>query len=320
MRIAWLAFAATLILAGTLGAEAQVAYPASPIKIVVGFPPGVPGDVMARILAPKLAEGLGQPVIVENKPGAGSSIGADYVAKSPPDGYTLYISSIANSVNHNVNKLPFHFLNDLAPISLVADVPGLLVAHPSVPANLKDFIAAAKAKPEAFSYGSSGPGTSTHLYGELFNLATGTKLTHIPYKGSSQALTDLLGGQIQVMFTPGSTVLANVKAGQIRALAAIGQRRMPALPDVPTFAEQGIAGYEAAFWFGLNAPAGTPAPVISRLNREMVRVLAMADVRDQLLAQGIEPVSSSTERFGQFMREDVEKWARVVKAAGVRAQ
>lgn len=319
MRIFWSALAA-LLLSGATGALAQAAYPTSPIKIVVGFPPGVPADVMSRILAPKLAEGLGQPVVVVNKPGAGSSIGADAVAKAAPDGYTLYISSIANTVNHNVNKLPFNFVTDLAPISLVADVPGLLVAHPSVPGTLKEFIAAAKAKPEAFSYGSSGPGTATHLYGELFNLATGTKLAHIPYKGSSQALTDLLGGRIQVMFTPGSTVLANVKAGQIKALAAVGQRRMAALPDVPTFAEEGIAGYEAAFWFGLNAPAATPAPIIARLNQEMVRVLALPDVRAQLLPHGIEPVSSSSESFGAFIRQDMEKWARVVKASGVRAE
>ncbi len=319
MRIFWSVLAA-LLLSGATGALAQAAYPTSPIKIVVGFPPGVPADVMSRILAPKLAEGLGQPVVVVNKPGAGSSIGADAVAKAAPDGYTLYISSIANTVNHNVNKLPFNFVTDLAPISLVADVPGLFVAHPSVPGTLKEFIAAAKAKPEAFSYGSSGPGTATHLYGELFNLATGTKLAHIPYKGSSQALTDLLGGRIQVMFTPGSTVLANVKAGQIKALAAVGQRRMAALPDVPTFAEEGIAGYEAAFWFGLNAPAATPAPIIARLNQEMVRVLALPDVRAQLLPHGIEPVSSSSESFGAFIRQDMEKWARVVKASGVRAE
>jgi tripartite-type tricarboxylate transporter receptor subunit TctC len=319
MRIFWSALAA-LLLSGATGALAQAAYPTSPIKIVVGFPPGVPADVMSRILAPKLAEGLGQPVVVVNKPGAGSSIGADAVAKAAPDGYTLYISSIANTVNHNVNKLPFNFVTDLTPISLVADVPGLFVAHPSVPGTLKEFIAAAKAKPEAFSYGSSGPGTATHLYGELFNLATGTKLAHIPYKGSSQALTDLLGGRIQVMFTPGSTVLANVKAGQIKALAAVGQRRMAALPDVPTFAEEGIAGYEAAFWFGLNAPAATPAPIIARLNQEMVRVLALPDVRAQLLPHGIEPVSSSSESFGAFIRQDMEKWARVVKASGVRAE
>jgi tripartite-type tricarboxylate transporter receptor subunit TctC len=309
-----------MLLGGATGAWAQATYPTRSIKIVVGFPPGVPGDVMARILAPKLAAGLGQPVVVENKPGAGSSIGAGAVAAADPDGYTLYISSIANTVNHNVGKLRFNFVTDLAPISLIADVPGLLVAHPSVPGTLREFIAAAKAKPEDFSYGSSGPGTSTHLYGELFNVATGTKLTHVPYKGSSQALTDLLGGRIQVMFTPGSTVLANVQAGQVKALAAIGQHRLAALPDVATFAEQGVAGYESAFWFGLNAPAATPAAIIGRLNHEVVQALALADVRAELLTQGIEPVSSSSESFGAFIRRDVEKWARVVTASGVRAE
>lgn len=312
-----MAFLAALSL--LTGATAQT-YPASPIKIIVGFPPGVPGDVMARIMAAKLAEGLGQPVVVENKPGAGSSIGADFVAKSAPDGYTLFISSIANSVNHNVNKVSFHLAEDLAPISLVADVPGLLVAHPSAPGTLKELIAAAKAKPNDFSYGSSGPGTSTHLYGELLNLTTGTKLVHIPYKGSSQAVTDLLAGRIQVMFTPASTVLPHVRAGKLKALAAIGQARVSALPDTPTFAEAGIAGYESAFWFGLNAPAGTPKAIVERLNKETVRVLALPEVRAQLIAQSIEPASSTSERFGEFLRQDIAKWARVVKAAGVKPE
>ena len=312
-----MAFLAALSL--STGATAQT-YPASPIKIIVGFPPGVPGDVMARIMAAKLAEGLGQPVVVENKPGAGSSIGADFVAKSAPDGYTLFISSIANSVNHNVNKVSFHLAEDLAPISLVADVPGLLVAHPSAPGTLKELIAAAKAKPNDFSYGSSGPGTSTHLYGELLNLTTGTKLVHIPYKGSSQAVTDLLAGRIQVMFTPASTVLPHVRAGKLKALAAIGQARVSALPDTPTFAEAGIAGYESAFWFGLNAPAGTPKAIVERLNKETVRVLALPEVRAQLIAQSIEPASSTSERFGEFLRQDIAKWARVVKAAGVKPE
>jgi tripartite-type tricarboxylate transporter receptor subunit TctC len=271
-------------------------------------------------MAPKLSEGLGQPVIVENKPGAGSSIAADYVAKSDPDGYTLYVTSIANSVNQSLSKLPFDLLKDLAPISLVSDVPGLLVAHPSVPGTLGEFIAAAKAKPDAFSYGSSGPGTATHLWGELLNLNTGTKLVHVPYKGTSQTLTDLLAGRIQVMFTPASTVLAHVRAGTVKALAALGQKRPTALPDVPTFAEAGIEGYEAAFWFGLNAPAATPKPIVDRLNREVVRVLALPDVREKMLAQTIEPVSSTSQALGDFLRRDVEKWARVVQAAGVKVE
>jgi tripartite-type tricarboxylate transporter receptor subunit TctC len=320
MRIHLAVLAAALSLGMADAASAQAAYPQRTIKIVVGFPPGVPGDVMARIIAAKLAEGFGQPVIVENRPGAGSSTAADAVAKAEPDGYTLFVSSIANSVNQNVSTLPFHLAKDLAPVSLIADVPGLLVAHPSVPGTVPSLIAAAKAKPDAFSYGSSGPGTSSHLYGELFNLATGTKLLHIPYKGSSQTLTDLLSGQIQLMFTPASTVIPNVQAGQIKAMAAIGQKRLAALPEVATFTELGIAGYEAAFWFGLNAPAATPKEIIERLNKEIVRVLALPDVREKLMAQSIEPVSSTSAGFGDFLRQDLEKWARVVKAAGVKAQ
>jgi tripartite-type tricarboxylate transporter receptor subunit TctC len=271
-------------------------------------------------MAPRLAEGLGQPVIVENKPGAGANLGADFVVKSDPDGYTLFVSSIANSVTQSASKVSFHLANDLAPISLVADVPGLLVANSSMPGSLREFIAAAKAKPDAFAYGSSGPGTATHMYAELLNLSAGTKLVHIPYKGTSQTLTDLIAGRIQVMFTPASTVMAHVKAGTIKALAAMGQKRIADLPDVPTFAESGFEGYEAAFWFGLTAPAATPRPIIERLNREVARVLALPDVREKMMTQAIEPVSSSSAAFDDFVRRDIEKWARVVKAAGLKQE
>jgi tripartite-type tricarboxylate transporter receptor subunit TctC len=299
-------------------ASAQDAYPQKLVKIIVGFPPGVPGDVLARMMAPKFAEGLGQPVIVENKPGGGSSIAAESIVKAEPDGYTIYMVTSANAVNQSVNKLSFDLAKDMALISIVADVPGLLVTHPSVPDNVRDLIAAAKAKPEALSYGSSGPGTQTHLYGELFNLTAGTKLAHIPYRGSSQTVTDLLAGRIQVMFTPGSTVIPHVKSGQIKALAAIGQNRLPTLTDVPTFTEVGLAGFESGFWFGLSAPPGTPKHIVERLNKETVRVLGMPDVREKLIAQGIDPMSSSAEAFGDFVRRDLEKWARVAKAAGLQ--
>jgi tripartite-type tricarboxylate transporter receptor subunit TctC len=297
---------------------AQERYPSKPVKIIVGFPPGVPGDVMARVIAVKLGEGLGQPVIVENKPGAGSSIGASTVAKSAPDGYTLFMSSIANSVNQSMYKLNFDFAADLAPITMVADVPGLLVAHPSGPATLAELITAAKATPGEIAYGSSGNGTSTHLYGELLTVATGAKFTHVPYKGSSQVVVDLTAGRISLMFTPASTVMPFVKSGKLKALAALGRERNSELPGVPTFAEAGIAGYEAAFWFGLNAPAATPKPIIERLNKEMVRVLALPDIKAQLRAQNIEPVSSSSESFGAFIRQDIEKWSRVVRVAGIK--
>jgi tripartite-type tricarboxylate transporter receptor subunit TctC len=320
MRIRWALLAATLSVGLASVASAQGVYPQRTVRIVVGFPPGVPADVLARIMAPRLGEGLGQSVIVENKPGAGANVGADFVVKSDPDGYTLFVSSVANSVTHSAGKVPFHLANDLAPISLVADVPGLLVAHPSMPGSLREFIAAAKAKPDAFSFGSSGPGTATHLYGELLNLGAGTKLVHVPYRGSSQTVTDLIAGRIQVMFTPASTVMAHVRAGTIKALAAMGQKRRADLPDVPTFAESGFEGYEAAFWFGLTAPAKTPKPIIERLNKEVARVLALPDVREKMLAQAIEPVSSSIAEYDAFVRRDIEKWARVVKAAGIKPE
>jgi tripartite-type tricarboxylate transporter receptor subunit TctC len=320
MRMKFLWAAAFMSLCASSSALAQATFPSKPIKIIVGFPPGVPGDVMARIIAPKLAEGLGQPVIVENRPGAGSSMGAAAVVRSAPDGYTLYLSTIANSVNQNVYKLDFDFAKDLAPVSMVADVPGLLVTHASGPTSLAGLVAAAKAKPGEIAFGSSGSGTSTHLYGELFMLASKTKFNHIPYKGSSQSVVDLIAGRVEVMFTPAPTVMEFVKSGKLKALATIGTKRFREFPDVPTFAEAGIAGYEAAFWFGLNAPAATPKAIIQRLNKEMVRVLALPEIKAQLIAQNIEPVSSSSESFGAFIRRDMDKWARVVKAAGVKLE
>jgi len=301
-------------------AHAQTALPDRPVKIVVGFPPGTTGDLIARLLAPRMAESLGQPVVVENRPGGGSSIAAESVVRSAADGSTLLLSTIANTINPSLYKLSFDFSKDLAPIALLAEAPALLVAHPSAPKTTQDLVAAAKGKPGEVAYGSSGNGTVTHLYGELFNLAAGVKLTHVPYKGSSQAVTDLLAGRILVLFTPASTVIPHVKAGTLKALGTIGGRRIPALPDVPTLAESGIAGFDAALWFGLNAPAATPAGTLERLNREALRALSLPDVRAQLAAQSIEPVPGSREVFATFIAKDTEKWARVVKTAGVASQ
>jgi tripartite-type tricarboxylate transporter receptor subunit TctC len=312
------ALAASLV--HVAAASAQSGYPNRTVRLVVGFPAGVPADVMARIIAPKLSEGLGQPVIVENKAGAGSNVAADMVAKSEPDGHTIFVSSIANSVAQSANKVPFNLVEDFAAISLIADVPGVLVAHPSVPATLRELVVQAKAKPEAFAYGSSGQGSSSHLFGELLNLNAGTKLLHVPYRGSSQTLTDLIAGRVQMFFSPSSTVLEHVKSGSIRALAVMGQKRLAELPDVPTFAEAGYEGFEAAFWFGTQVPKGTPQPVVERLNKELARVLALPDIREKMLAQTIVPVTSSSSEFGAFVRRDVDKWARVVKAAGIKAE
>jgi tripartite-type tricarboxylate transporter receptor subunit TctC len=319
MRFLCFAFSLAAALASGLAAG-QESYPSKPVKIVVGYPPGVPVDTVARVIGARLSETLKQPVVVENKPGAGSSIGAAIVARSPGDGYTLYLSSSANSVNGSLYKLPFDFVTDLAPISIVAEVPGILAVHPSAPGTVGALVAAAKAKPGHFSYGSSGKGTATHLYGELFALETGAPLTHVPYKGSSQTVIDLLTGRIHLMFSPAGTVMPHVKSGELKALAIIGRQRMAALPEVPTFNELNIPGLESAFWFGLHAPGATPAALIERLNKEVVRLLDLPEVRKQLVTQTIFPVSSTSEQFDAFIRQDVAKWARVIQAAGVKVE
>jgi tripartite-type tricarboxylate transporter receptor subunit TctC len=308
------------LLMGLPGADAwaQADYPTRTVTIVVGYPAGTPVDTIARVIATNLSERLHQTVIVENKPGAGSSIGAAAVAKAAPDGYTLYLSSSANSVNPSMNKLPFDFSKDLAPVTIVANSPVLLVVPPSGPHTIKDLIAQAKQKPGAFAFGSSGAGTATHLFAELFAHATGTKLTHVPYKGSSQTVTDLLAARIQLMFSPAGTVLPHVKAGKLRALAISGKDRLADLPDVPTFDQAGIPGLNLSLWFGLNTTAGTPAPVIAKLNKEVAAVLALPAVKAKLVPQLILPVSSGSKEFGDFVDRDIARWKEVVKAAGLK--
>jgi tripartite-type tricarboxylate transporter receptor subunit TctC len=301
------------------GANAQE-YPTRTITIVAGYPAGTPVDTIARVIAGKLAERMGQAVIVDNKPGAGSSIGAASVARSSPDGYTLYLSSIANTTNPSFNKLTFDFAKDLVPISQVCDVPVLAVVPPSGPSSIQDLIDQAKKKPGNFTFGSSGSGTATHLFAELFANETGIKLMHVPYKGSSQAVVDLLEGRIQIMFSPAGTVLPHIKTGKLRALAVSGLHRLPDLPDVPTFVEKGVKQLNFSLWFGLNAPAGTPASVIAKLNKEVSAVLELPDVRAKLIPQLIFPVSTSSEAFGEFIRQDLARWDRVVKDAGIKPE
>jgi tripartite-type tricarboxylate transporter receptor subunit TctC len=291
-----------------------------PIRLMIGFPPGTTADLIARLMAPKMAEGLGQQVIVENRPGAGSSIAAEGVARAPADGGMLLVSTIANTINPALYKLGFDFARDLAPVALLAEAPGLLVAGTDFPAATpRELIAAAKAAPGTILYGSSGNGTVTHLYGELFNLGAGTKLGHVPYKGSSQAVTDLLAARIQLLFSPTSTVVPYVRAGKMKALGVIGQKRIAALPDVPTLAESGVAGFESGLWFGMNAPGATPRAAIERLNREAARVLALPEIRALLAAQSIEAAAGTPEQFGELIRGDIAKWSRVVNAAGIKA-
>jgi tripartite-type tricarboxylate transporter receptor subunit TctC len=300
-------------------AQGQAAWPAKPVRIVVGFPPGTTGDILARIASPRMSESLGQPVLVENRPGAGSSIAAEAVAKAAPDGYTLLLSTIANAINPSLYKLGFDFSRDLAAVALLADGAGLLVAHPSAPPTMPALIAAAKADPGKLLYASSGNGTVTHLWGEMLNGSAGIKLTHVPYKGSSQAVTDLLAGNVALLFTPASTVIPHVNAGRLAALAVIGRQRLASLPGVPTMTELGVAGLESGLWFGLNAPAGTPPAVIERLNVEARRAFGLADVKAQLAAQGIEAVPGTAQAFAAFVRDETDKWARVVRASGAKA-
>jgi tripartite-type tricarboxylate transporter receptor subunit TctC len=297
---------------------AQTAYPSKPIKLVVGFPPGSFGDIVARIVAPKLGDGLGQAVVVENKPGAGGSIGADFVVRSSPDGYTLLLLGANDTSNVSLYKLSFNVARDLVPIALIAESPGLLVAHPSGPSSVAELVAAAKADPAKIPYASSSPGSIAHLWGELFALETGAKLTHIPYKGAAAATVDLLAGRVTVQFTPASVVMSHVKAGKLKALATIGRKRLEALPDVPTIAELGIGGFDAALWVGLSAPAGTPEAVIERLNRETVRVLGLPELKTQFAAQSVNPLPSTSEQYGALIRQDMEKWAKVIRTAGVK--
>ena len=313
----------TLALLTSLGvgqAWAQAGYPNKPVRVVIGFPAGTTGDVVMRILAPLLSDLMGQPVIVENRPGAGSSIAAEAIARSRPDGYTLLLSTTANVINPSLYPgLSFDFLRDLTPVTMLGEAPALLVGHPSLNAKtLPELVALAKARPDSMSFASSGNGTFTHLYGELFNQTQGVRLTHIPYKGSSQALTDLLAGRVSLLFTPASTVMAHVKAGTLKAFGLIGRQRLAALPDVPSFAEAGIADFESALWFGLNAPAGTPVDIVERLGKDLATVLARPDVRAQLSAQSFNTLPGGVAPFADLLSKETGKWSRIVKAANIK--
>jgi len=303
-------------------ASAQGSYPDKPIRVIVGFPAGTTGDVIIRMMAPKLGEGLGQAIIVENRPGAGSSIAAEAVARSRPDGYTLLLSTTANVINPSLyTNLSFDFSRDLIPVTLLAEAPALLVGHPSVAAtSLAELIALAKAKPDEMTYASSGNGTFTHLAGELFNQSAGVRLTHIPYKGSSQALGDLLTGRVRLLFTPASTVLQYVKAGTLKAFGTIGQQRLTGLPNTPLFSEAGIPGFDSALWFGLNAPAGTPPEVVERLAKEVGRVLARPELKAQLAVQSINTLPGGSAAFAALMKKESTKWAGVIKNANIKPE
>ena len=323
MRTATLVALAGVSLMALANAGQAQTYPVKPIRLVVPFAPGGNVDITARAVAPELAILLGQQVIVENKPGAGGTIGANEVAKAPADGYTLLVGSNSTiSVAPALYpKNPYHPVTDFTPISNLAQVPFVLVVHPSVPAQtLREFIALAREKPDRFAMASAGTGSSNHLVGELFQSSTGTRLTHIPYKGSGQAILDLVGGQVEVFFDQLTSAAPNIRSGKLRALAVSSAARWPALPDVPTFAEAGIPAQVMTNVTGLLAPAGTPPEVIARLHAAAVRALAAPAVRERFTTLGVVPVGDRPEQFAAFIREDFARWSKVVRDGNIKVE
>lgn len=296
-------------------------YPARSVRVIVGFPPGSGADITARVIGAKLYEVVGQQFLTDNRPGAGSNIAAEVSAKSLPDGYTLFIGTVANTINATLySKLPFDFARDFAPVILATAAPNVLVIHPSVPArSVKDLIALAKSRPGQLDFASSGVGTAPHLSGELFKAMAGVNLTHIPYKGSPPAVADLIAGSVDVMFSPASTVLPHIKSGRLRALAVTTSARLPSLPALPTVSDAALEGYETVTWFGYVAPVKTPTTIVTKLNADIAKVLAMPDVRNQFDIQGIEILGGTPERFAGYIREEIAKWAKVVRLSGAKA-
>ena len=297
-------------------------YPNHPIRIVVPFAPGGSADVFGRFIAQRLQEAMGQNVIIDNRPGAGSVIGTDAVAKSPPDGYTLLLMSNAHTVNESLipNK-PFQLMRDFAPVAPINASDLVLVVKAGLPvATLGDLIKAAKARPGGMSYASSGPGTPYHMAGELFKAMAGFSIVHIPYRGSAGARSDLLGGQLEMMFDALPTMSEHIKSGKVRALATTGRQRSATMPDVPTMAEAGVPGYEATIWLGLMAPKGTPAAVVTRLNAEIAKITTNPEVRRAWLAQGAVPLTMNVAEFTRYMNDDITKWAKVVKISGAKVE
>jgi tripartite-type tricarboxylate transporter receptor subunit TctC len=319
MRRVVTALLATLLSVASFALAAQ-SWPSRPVRIVVPFAAGGPADIYARALAEKLQATLGQPFVVEDKPGGGSIVGTDLVAKSAPDGYTLLMMSNTHTVNESlVPQRPFQLMRDFVPIAPVNYSDLVMVVHPSVPANtLAEFIALARARPGQLNYASSGPGTPYHMAGELFKAMAGVDIVHVPYKGSSGARTDILGGQVHMMFDAITTMAPNVQAGKLKALGTSGKARSAVLPDVPTVSEAGVAGYEAVIWLGLMAPAGTPKPIVDRLNAEVRKIVGSPEMKAAWGKQGAAAMNMTPEEFGAFMREDIDKWARIVKVSGAR--
>jgi tripartite-type tricarboxylate transporter receptor subunit TctC len=321
-----LAAIATGVIVGTAGLASLVSpshaqdWPSRPVKIIVPFAAGGPADIYARFIGQKLQETLGQPFVVDNRPGAGAVVGTDAVAKSVADGYTLLLMSNTHTVNESLipNK-PYQLMRDFVPVAPINYSDLILVVHPSVPAmTLPELLKAARTAPNAMNYASSGPGTPYHMAGELFKAMADVQITHVPYKGSSGARTDTIGGQVQMMFDAVTVMSEHVRAGKVRAIGTTGAARSSVMPNVPTIAEAGVPGYEATIWLGLIAPRGTPPAVISKLSAEVVKIASRPDVRDEWAKQGAVPMTMNPDEFTRYMNADIEKWARIVKISGAK--
>ena len=315
LKNAFLTSVMALLFAGPILAQS---FPAKPVRVVVPYPPGGPTDIVARVLFQQVAEATGQQFLIDNRAGAGGNIGAELVAKSPPDGYTVLIGTTAHAINMSLFKnLNYDIQKDLIPVSLLTQGPLVLVAHPQFPASsVKEVIELAKTKPGGLNFASSGNGQSTHLSAELFNTMAGIKMAHVPYKGSAPALTDVMSGQVDVMFDTTLSAMPFVKAGKLKALGLTSAVRSPAAPDVPTIAESGLPGYEVFAWNGVLVPAGTPKAIIQQLNDHIRKAMLLPQVKDKFSAQGFAASWNSPESFGVFLKTEVDKWSRTVKASG----
>jgi tripartite-type tricarboxylate transporter receptor subunit TctC len=312
-----LALALTLAAAGNALAQA---WPNKPVKIIFGFPAASATDVVARAVGQKLSERWGQPVVIDNRPGAGGNLGSEIAAKLPPDGYNIFFGTVANAISTSYySKLNYDYLKDFTPITLVATTPLVLAVNPSVPVkNVKELVAYLKANPGKVDFGSGGPGTSNHLAGEMFKAATGTDMTHVPYKGTPAAYMDLMSGRISLMFDNIVAVMPHVKSGALKPIAVTSANRATSLPDVPTVAESGIPGFEAVSWIGALVPAGTPREIVDKIHTDIVTVLRMPDVQEKLAASGAVVVGNTQQQFAVWNRNEIDKWAKAVKASGAK--
>ena len=315
------ALSVLLFVAGT--ALAQVAaYPGKPVRFIVPFPAGGPTDVLGRVVGQKLAEQLGQPVVLDNRSGAGGNLGIEMAAKSPPDGYTILLGAPPLAISpHLYAKLNYDTLRDFAPISLVASMPTILLVHPSVPVKtLQELVRLARANPGKLNFGSGGAGTSNHLASELLKGLAGVNLVHVPYKGASQAMLGLLGGQVDMVVIGTPTAVPQILAGKVRALAVLSDKHLPAIPAIPTAAEAGFPSYEVTTWYGVLAPAGTPRNIVDRLNAELAKVVTAAASKERLISAGFDPLTGTPEQFAEFIKAETVRWGKVIREAGIKAE